>query len=415
MANLPTAPAAAQKFVATEWNITDGSFMDLTFHVAIAKRDGTSGLMSHDITNERRLQVSEKPRVDGAEVEDFGRKARIFTAEIIFFGLNYHDELRAFEKVLNLGKTGVLILPDLDEAVYAKYQRHSRKSSHQEGSSTMLSVTWVEDRTNQVLISNLGQKAKLADIQKSAKAGSSEDLQKSIGDVQKYADAAQKALSGNSYLNLISKAENQIVSATNAVNTALNAPRLLRQDIISTSQRLAGELSNLQATMKGLQNLSSLLSLAFLLPSVAPEYSTVGMIDFKTVDQPIATTVSGTSIVVQAPSVPTPNVQSFPQATTMVSGSSDVIATQNKKLESTTKGNTEDVSKAVVQLVNSVKDLLTIIRADSTKLVMTNVQTTLLEVCFLNALTVSDIDRIYQMNTGLTDILNIPPFTVISL
>ena len=398
-----------------EWNITDGSFMDVSFHVAIAKADGTSGMLSQDITNERRLQVSEKPRVDGAEVEDFGRKARVFNAEIIFFGLNYQDDLRAFEKVLNLGKTGVLILPDLDEAVYAKYQRHSRKTSHQDGTSTMLTVTWVEDRTNQVLISNIGQKATLADIRKGAQKGSSEDLQNAIAGAQKNADAVQKALSGNSYLNVIAKAQNQVVQATNSINSVLNIPKQLKQDIISSSQRMTLELSNLQAALKGVQNFTSLLSLAFLLPTPTREYSTVGMVDFNTVDQPATAIVSGTSQVVQVPVVPTPNIQAFPQATTLLIGSSAVIAANNKKLEASTKGNTEDVSKAVVQLVNSVEDLLSIIKTDSTKLVMTDVQTTLLEVCFLNGLTVSDIDRVYHMNTTLTDILNIPPFTVISL
>jgi prophage DNA circulation protein len=401
--------------MANEWNITDGSFQGLTFHVAVSKPNSSFGMMSQDITNERRLQISEKPRVDGAEIEDFGRKPRVLTAEIIFFGLNYQADLRTFEDALNQGKSGVLILPDLDEAVYAKYQRHSRKTSHQDGSSTMLSVTWVEDRTTQVLKSNLGQKATLAELRASAQKGASEDVQDALSNAQKNADAAQKALSANTYLNLIAKAERQVVKVTTDINSVLNIPKALKQDIISSQQRMASELANLQAALKGAQNFTSLLSLAFLLPSPTPSNTTVGAIDFTTVDQPITAIVTGTSEVVQAPVVQTPNIQSYTEATAHVGGSTAIIAETNRKLETSTQGKTADVSKAVVKLVNSVKDLLVIIESDSTKLVMTDVQTTLLEVCFKNGLPVSDIDRVYKLNTQLNDILNIAPFTVVSL
>ena len=58
--------------MATEWNITDASFAGITFHVAVPKAGSGFGVMSQDISNERRLQISEKPLVDGAEV-DVGR------------------------------------------------------------------------------------------------------------------------------------------------------------------------------------------------------------------------------------------------------------------------------------------------------------------------------------------------------
>ena len=222
-----------------DWNVTDASFFNgvdnITFHVAIPQRIfGSVGVMSQEITSERRLQISERALIDGAEVEDFGRKARVFTAEVIFFGNDYLPQVTAFEKALNSGKSGTLILPDLEDAVFAKYQKHTRKSTSQDGGSTVLSVTWIEDNSTQKLTnferSQAFAKAALAegnvlDALPTVNQSSSGVLGKISG--------ARAALNSNDYLNKIAQLEGSVVSTTQSINAALNAPKALRAEIRS--------------------------------------------------------------------------------------------------------------------------------------------------------------------------------------
>ena len=374
--------------MSADWNITDGSYTvgttNFVFNVAIPKKVSAGlGVISQEITNERRLQISEKPQVDGAEVEDFGRKPRMFTAEVIFFGTDYLSQVAVFEKLLNSGKSGTLILPDLEEAVYAKYQKHNRKSATQDGGSTILSVSWIEDRTNVFLVNSLRTQAQAT---AALKAGDTLSALPTVQDkanlVQTNIAAAKSTLSVNKYLSALQSAEGSVVSLTQNANAILNIPKKLRQDILATAARMQLQFNNVLSAVKGIQNLASDLSISLSQPSPTRFNTALSAIDFAAVDTPITTAVTGTATVVtQAPVAPLP-LQTLNDAVSPLASSNTSIQADNARLEGACQGQTSDVSAAVTQLVNSVKDLATTINTSSSKTVLTTVQSSLLEVCF---------------------------------
>ena len=398
-----------------EWQVTDAYFKGHRFHVATP--DGSSsGITSQEIKNERRLQVSEKPMLDGGEIEDFGRKARMFSAEVIFFGKDYRDDLKAFEKILDEGTTGILVLPDLDEAVNAKYQQHSRRSSASDGATTILSVSWIEDTINKASPKDaLPLATAVAAAQAGDLASAIPKIQSQTSAVLAFAQSAQSALNNNSVLNQIKAAQSAVVATTTTINSVLNIPRNLRQTILSTlaSGKLA--YSGLQAALGGLQNFSSLLSLS--LQDAAPAANSgLGAIDFVATDLPVTTLVqAGTSLVVTAPVVTPSTVQSLPEAQTQLSTQLAAIQQSRKDLESQTGGATADYSVASLQTEVALQDLIALLTPAPSRQVLTVSETTLLEVCFNNGLAVKDIDRVYHLNTFLDDIMAVPPFSVISL
>ncbi|RYZ79401.1 MAG: hypothetical protein EOP06_27275 [Proteobacteria bacterium] len=99
----------------------------------------------------------------------------------------------------------------------------------------------------------------------------------------------------------------------------------------------------------------------------------------------------------------------------MLAENAAAITEQKTELEEASSGAVPEFSTSAVQLVNAVKDLVGLIAAPSTIQVMTNTRVSLIEVCFRNGLDVSELDRVYQLNTQLDDLLDIPPYTVINL
>lgn len=396
----------------SSWNITDGKFKNLTFHVATAKR-AKQGIQSQEITKERRLQVSERAMVDGADVEDFGAKPRLFSATVVFFGDNYQDELKAFEAVLDQGTTGTLILPDLDEAVLAKFQKSSRVT--QTESSTVLNVNWIEDRSKVIQSTSATTAAQAqAALENGNTAQAIPTIQEQAAAVNSKSDSSLSALNNNPFVKALQAAENSVVNSRVQINSVLNVPRNARQQILGTVGRINGEISGLKNAVNGLLNFTDLLSLGLSFASPTRINSGLGKVDFSSVDTVSTQIVSGISVVNTNTSQPK-NIQSFKEAEKELKKSVKVIDDLKKDLEDQTQGNTDDFNSLCLELVNSVKDLIFVIEEKSTKQVMTTMRTSLLEVCFYNGLTVDDIDRIYKINTQLDDILDIPAFTVVNL
>jgi prophage DNA circulation protein len=400
------------------WNVTDGSYKGLSFHVAVPKTNYASayGLTSQSVTDERRLQISEKPLVDGAEVEDFGRKPRMFSAEVIFFGSDYAKDLKAFQDKLNEGTTGVLILPDLNEAVNAKFQRSTRRTSASDGNATMLSVAWVEDISKEKVKNPLRTQE---EAQAALASGNQVSALPTVADqantVSKAAQAASNALTNNPILKAISAAENAVTTSRVTINSVLNVPKNTRSEILSATARVNGEIAGLQSAVEGIKSYVDNLGLG-LTQSSPTRYNTgLGQSDYKSVDQVSTTVVGGSQqVVVKAAPVQTP-IASFPEAIKKLQDKSDTISKGKAELEAKTMGSTSDFTKSVVQLVNAVADLIAIISPLPTKQVLTTSQTSLIEICFENGLTVNDIEAVQKKNTFLTDILDVPRFTVINI
>lgn len=402
--------------MAREWNITNGIFKNFTFHLANPGKGTNSGITMMDVNNERRLQISERALIDGADVEDFGKKARTFSAEVIFFGDDYQIQLKAFEKILDEGTTGILILPDVDQAINAKYQKHTRKTSATEGGCTILSVSWIEDRTSVVseTTATAAEQARAA-LASGNIAESAPTIQEQSSDALQKANSTLANLKSNSLLNSLQSAENSVTNTRVTLNTALNLPRNQRQGILSSIGQLTSGITDMKSGLAGLQTFASLLEFGLTVAAPTRINSSLGASDFASVDTPVTTTViGGTTKVVQTNNAVT-TISSFEQAVVMLKKTLKIVTDSSSALEVQTSGNTSVVSSSAISLVNSVKDLIKIIDIKSTKNVLTTSTTSLLEICFNNGLTVSDVNTVYKMNTFLSDILYVPAFTVINL
>lgn len=397
----------------SEWQITDASFAGFKFHTAIPKRGDTVGVMSQEETMERRLQVSERALVDGADVEDFGAKARTFSATVIFFGADYRQQLKDFKAVLNSGKTGILVLPDLDESVFAKFQKAGRRTDTD--GATILSISWIEDKSTVVNTSSATtNQAAQAAIQSGNVANGIPTVQDQAGKVLSAASDAKDVLTNNAFVSALQSAENSVVSARQQINSVLNVPRTARQNIISVVGRVTSEITGLQGAINGILNFTDLLSLGLTFATPTRINSTLGKIDFAAVDDPKTSIVSGNEQVITTPE-PVKPINNYAQAVTELEASRDAIIASQNELDGLTNGQTEDFKDSTVLLLNQINDLLFILREKPTRQVLTVINTSLMEVCFNNGLQPDDMDRVYRLNTNLTDILNIPAFTVVNL
>ena len=396
--------------------ITDASFKGLTFHVAVPAKNSPFGVMSQEIVNERRLQISEKPLIDGAEVEDFGRKPRMFSAEVIFFGDNYLELLRAFEAKLNEGSSGTLILPDLDEAVVAKYQKHTRKSSAQDGNSTLLSVSWVEDKTVRTAASLFTPDP----LNISTVNGKTEDEKKDEvnhkADLVKDAVAATRnLLENNSYLQKITDAQNAVSSQQQTVSSIANLPGDTKNLILGTVSRFKNETDSLQSAMNGLRSYNDILKNNEADGSPTRYNTGLGLADFVSIGVATTTVVSGSAKVVNAVKLPEVVIQSYTDASSKLKASLAVVKSVQATLQKNTKGATDDIVTANIILINSIQDLIKTLDDKSSKQILTESPTSLIELCFRNGLKVKDVNRVHLLNTQIDDILDIPRYTVVNL
>ena len=396
------------------WKITDGSYKGLTFHLAVPDRSQAYGVMSQDVTNERRIQVSEKALLDGADLQDFGRKAKVFTAEVIFYGGDYRSQLKTFEDLLDEPSTGTLILPD-HAAVKAKYIKHTRKSSANEGDTTVLSVTWMEDHTSATPspISRADQEAQEANIaQTEYGAAKVEDKAQGLLALSK---KGQELLANNPVLTKI----NQSLASATAQRVSINSVTNLTRDAVAlvntTAKQTFSTLDSLAAATNGLLHVTELLKFDLESPNPTRFNTALGLVDFTAPAVGTTTTVSGAEKVVKAPPPTLSTVTSYEDAAVQMKKMAADLAVKKNVLEKSTQGSTKDFSVTAVAIINQINDIVALVGKKSTKQVLTTTQTSMLEVCFEHGVPTKDIGRVFQLNLALTDTLDIPPLTVVNL
>ena len=396
--------------------IVDASFKGLRFHVATPDKGSPFGVVSQEITNERRLQISEKPMVDGAEVEDFGRKPRIFTAEVIFFGDNFLDQLRAFEAKLNESTSGILILPDIEQAVIAKYQKHTRKSSAQDGNSTMLSVTWIEDRSSAEVGNILRDKPDdLITLDGKSDTDKATFIQEKIVAITKSIDSVRALIQNNAFLKQLNDQKNSITSQRQTVGLVTNLARDTKSLILNTIGGLNSESDALKSTMNGLLKFTDILRLDDTAGTPTRFNTGLGLADFVSVGISTTTVISGSSQVVVAAKTADTVIQSFPDASAKLKASLATVKDAQKTLQQKTQGQTTEISKGNIVLINSIQDLIRILNSKSTKQILTDSQSSLIEICFRNGIKTKELNRIQKLNTQIDDILDVPRYTVVNL
>lgn len=399
-----------------DWLVTDASFKGFTFHVAIPNANVQMGVQSQEVLEERRLQISEKPAVDGAELEDFGAKHRTFNVTVIFFGPDYRPSLKKFREILNQGTAGTLILPDLDEAVQARYQRSGRTSTASDGSSTLMNITFLEDKAPVAKDAAQLEREASAGAKALVQAGKLADAQGSVqgicSKITQYANGVSGRLGQNSFLRAIAQAESAVVDITTAANSVANISRNARLQMTSLQNRLDLELDSLKGSVAGVLDFFKNLAEN---PDEASRYNLgLGAEDFAAPDIVSAAVIGGSSqVVVQ--SEPKGFVQSLPDASEQLKEALKNISSTTENLETTTQGNSADVSQSAIPLLNEISTLISVLEARPTIAVLTRVQTSIAEVCFQNGLDVAEVDRVHRLNPHLEDALDVPALTVVNL
>lgn len=396
------------------WKITDGSYKGLTFHLAVPNKAQAYGVTSQEVTNERRIQVSEKALLDGADLQDFGRKAKTFTAEVIFFGGDYRSALKTFEDILDEPSTGTLILPD-HAAVKAKYLKHTRKSSATEGDTTVLSVSWMEDQTAATPspISRADQTAQEANVPLTEYGVSKVENQALT--LLSLTKKGQALLADNVVLNKITQSLNAATATRVSINSVTNLTRDAVNLVSTTYKQINTTLDALTIASNGLLHVTDLLKFNLESPNPTRFNTALGLADFAAPNVGTTTTVSGTEKVVVVPVATTSTVQSYDDAAKQMKVIAADLSTNKTTLEKSTQGATKDFSVSAVTIINQINDIVALIGKKSTKQVLTTTQTSLLEVCFENGIPTKDIGRIYQLNLSLSDTLDLAPLTVVNL
>jgi prophage DNA circulation protein len=394
----------------TEWKISDGSFKGFSFHTAKPNKNVNFGAISQDVTVERRIQITERALLDGADVEDFGKKARTFSVDVLFFGGDYQDRVDAFDKVLNEGTTGKLILPDLSEAVFAKFTKYGRKTTSTDGGVTVLNVNFIEDRTTKSSVGINVDNLKLADAQLE-KGSTPQDIASKSN--LNASDLLNK-VRNNEYLKKIENQRTAINSVSATINQQVSAIKQTIFTVTEARSALALSVSNLKASINAA--LSFLDSLKPTNTSSGSAALTAYTSDLVAADFTESTSLVKTQTVTDEPE-PTFNKDFSSTADTikgLTAALNDLVAS-NASLESATNGKTKDVSAANVSLINSVRELIDSIDSQSATSYLTQADTSLLEVMFRNGLTVDQVQRIYKLNTHIVDPFNIPALTVVYL
>lgn len=396
-----------------EWKITDGSFKNFSFHVATPNPNVNFGITGQDISVERRIQTTERALLDGGDVEDFGKKPRNFSVDVLFFGGDYQQRVKDFDAILNQGTTGKLILPDLDEAIYAKFVKYGRKTSAADGGTTLINVSFIEDRTSKAGVAINVDNLKLADAGLVAARTPQDIAAQSTFD----ANSVLSSVQNNEYLKKIDTQRTAINSVSATINQQVSA---LKQTIATVTDAKSGlqlAVVNFQATITSalafIQQIFPVAVGAATTIAVGSYVSDLGASDFREPTSSVSTQT------VASEELPTATFnKSFISVSDTIKGlmaAMNDLVTSNGTLEVATNGKSKDVSESNIVLINSIRDLIAALESTSSTAYLTTLDTSLLEVMFRNGIDVGEVQRIYKLNTQLGDPLYIPAMTVVYL
>lgn len=391
---------------APEWKqLTDGSYKGFTFAVALPKKDKGHGLRSKETTHERKLQIVDRPLVDGSGTNDFGRKGRVFSAEIIFHGNNYNTDFQAFLKILNQGTPGVLTLPDEPQSVNASYQRMSEKTQVGESNSKSVNITWVEsDETAAVFVDS--------------KVAGPKSILESAAASKGFLAAAAAAVNNNPILAAIRTAESGLSTVRSAVNAVTSLVAGVKNRIAQIDAEVRGTIGQIIDAINTITNLLGATSSTQTSTFSAAIDPITGQrtADFSEPDQvtpqvsPLANTQNAPTTAITIGAILSPAA-----ALSAINALSAVLQADRDSLVELTSGRTGDVHVALTAVLSSLQDFKTSIQATSTMQVVVPMEMSLMEILFQNGKTIDQVDDVYRQNRQITDPLVVSAGTVINL
>jgi GTP:adenosylcobinamide-phosphate guanylyltransferase len=390
-----------------EWkNLTDGSFKGVQFHVAIARASGGNhGVVREEVATERRLQLVQRPLVDGAAVRDFGRGPEIYTAEICFFGPTYVEDFSAFKAVLNQGTPGVLILPDLPKAVNASFQRMTEIAETGSGMSKTVRVIWVE--------TNLQGE----EIRKEALSTAGLSVVESKSAIDQAVSSTLSALNGN-----------PVIAGVKAVESGLSQARRLANTVLTLEQGVRHRIIQLEANVKGTLNLvkqatddiASIFGGKAKPSTVRKDLGTDAVTGQKIADYSDPETAPKAADPLAKPDaapqidLPTRNLGSAAGAKLFLSRANAILSSHRDELSGLAQGRVGDVSDAMSSTIQSLQNLSNAIGSQDVRVIVP-FEMSLLEVLFFNGVQLDQLAAVHQKNRSIDDVLLIPKGTVVTL
>lgn len=393
--------------MAAEWkNLNDGSFKGFTFAVAVPQKNKGHGVISRETVHERKLQIVDRPLTDGSDTNDFGRKGRVHSAEIIFHGTNYRADFESFLKLCDEGTPGVLSLPD-KPSVMASYQRMSERAEHGGSNSLTCHVTWVESTQTQSVFASSGPKTIVVpDVTATA------NLSKS------FAQSAIDAVNSNPVLAAIRSAETGLSQVRSVVNAVTSLAEGVRNRIAAIDAEVRGTLSQIKdavdeiSTLFGVSPGGQGVVFAAAIDVVTGQRTG----NFSEPDQvtpapdPLVATRNPPTTSVQLGAILSPSA-----ALVAIDKLSQHLASSRDDLTSNTSGRTDEVQKALTAVVGGLSDLRAVIAATPTHQVVVPAEMSLMEILFANGRSVDEVDTVYGQNRHITDPLVVQATTVITL
>ncbi|MDD5305586.1 MAG: DNA circularization N-terminal domain-containing protein, partial [Elusimicrobia bacterium] len=221
--------------------VTDGTFKGYTFHIAKPTKAKPHGISSEESHTGRRLQMIERALVDGGPVRDWGRKHIVHTVNVVFIGPHYHREFEAFEKILNEGTAGILVLPNCRRALVAFFQDMDSSVAVEDGESKRVRVTWVEHREGGKQIATGTAAAPTIDDSK--------------GVLDSDVDKAKSFLQDNPLINGIKFLESGLSQVRSATNAVLTLEQGVRNRIKQLAANINGTLDLIKSATKEIKSL----------------------------------------------------------------------------------------------------------------------------------------------------------------
>lgn len=411
--------------MAYEWKqITNGTYKGFQFHIASPTRQSGQGAVSIDVQTERRLQLIKRAQVDGAKIRDFGSDPRPITLEIIFFGIGYDKKFDQFEKILNEGTAGTLIIPDRKKAMSAYVHKIGETSDHSSGGSKTIRVTWMEETNkDQSPSTSLLSLPTVPSLDEAASA-----LDSSVDD-------SLSILQDNPFLTAVRGLESGLSTARRAANTVLTLDDAVKNRIQQVAADITGTLALIKSAGSTILHLFG-LDKSKLNAAVNKAKSEVGQIsagatsNIGTVDSETGQRITDFSDPSVLPPAPDPlakppivpnigvspkNLQTPAGVQIFAQKAIAAITASRDSIVSDSGGRADDVGGSITTVINAIKSLAAAVATPSLTQVVVPIEMSLMEVMFQNGVDLNSLNDVHNQNTHVVDPLVVPKGTVINL
>lgn len=126
-----------------DWDIQEGSYNGVLFHVFKSKSDWDGALGNITDSGGRRLAIFKFPYVDGQTTDDLGRQGESFDLDILIHGPRYKNGLLALMAELNKPTPGELVHP-VRGKIKVKAQHYQLLHSSEKRKAVAIRLTLVE-------------------------------------------------------------------------------------------------------------------------------------------------------------------------------------------------------------------------------------------------------------------------------